>query len=640
MIKMADGVTAKFSRTSALLCVAIVVGSLPSSFADSSGRRSPAKQWSWDCDAVIGQCRKVPVTTPGTGGLGLEACRLTCGRAGALWPMPTGTISLGSLLSPLNPEGVAFTYTGQSEGTARLIAEAVRVFQGNLRALVPRGAGQRRAGAARDLSILVSVAASPGDDLLTWDTDEGYSLRTTAGMDGFVDASINASSFFGARHGLETLSQLVAWDDNGGRLVVAADASVLGDRPVYPHRGLLVDPARNFLPMTDLYRQVDAMASCKMNVLHLHLTDTQGFPYTSRRVPVLTDNGALQGMAYSPADIASLVHYAKVRGVRVLPEFDAPAHAGAGWDAASERLGKGQLAVCVNQQPWRKLCIEPPCGQLNPVNPDLYPLLGGIYADMAEDFGAVERLRGSNLTAPLLHMGGDEVHLGCWNSSAEIIDWMESNGYPRTKEGFLALWAEFQARALVELDRVSGVPATAILWTSDLTSLDVVEDYLDKSRYVIQAWMPAAETLPLKLLDKGYRLIFSTKDAWYLDHGYGNWKGSSISGYPFHPWQVVYDNGLPPRTRGGSGGEVLGGEAATWGEMVDGVTLDAKTWPRAAATAERLWSDPRGSGRRAKSSWLWARTRMMSHRERMVSRGIRADALQPKWCYYNEGECA
>lgn len=69
-----------------------------------------------------------------------------------------------------------------------------------------------------------------------------------------------------------------------------------------------------------------------------------------------------------------------------------------------------------------------------------------------------------------------------------------------------------------------------------------------------------------------------------------------------------------------------------WAELVDGTSIDPKLWPRAAAAAERLWSNP------AKDS-LQATKRMLRHRERLVIRGIKADALVPKWCYQNEGEC-
>ncbi|RVE40303.1 hypothetical protein evm_015047 [Chilo suppressalis] len=79
---------------------------------------------------------------------------------------------------------------------------------------------------------------------------------------------------------------------------------------------------------------------------------------------------------YSKEAIRDIVKYGLERGVRVLPEFDAPAHVGEGWQDTN-------LTVCFKAEPWRSYCVEPPCGQLNPTKDELYDYLGDIYADMA-----------------------------------------------------------------------------------------------------------------------------------------------------------------------------------------------------------------------------------------------------------------
>lgn len=80
-------------------------------------------------------------------------------------------------------------------------------------------------------------------------------------------------------------------------------------------------------------------------------------------------------------------------------EIDSPAHAGNGWQWG-EKAGLGTLAVCINKKPWRTYCIQPPCGQLNPVNPNTYKILGRIYKDLVDIFPKGETF----------HMGGDEVN--------------------------------------------------------------------------------------------------------------------------------------------------------------------------------------------------------------------------------------
>lgn len=138
-------------------------------------------------------------------------------------------------------------------------------------------------------------------------------------------------------------------------------------------------------------------------------------------------------------------------------------------------------------------------------------------------------------------------------------------------------------------------------------------------RYVIQTWVPDSNDLPKRLLELGYKLIISTKDAWYLDHGF--WGNTQ-----YHTWRTAYQNMLPKHPN------VLGGEVCMWGELVDKHSVDSKVWPRAAAVAERLWSNPPPDTASAES-------RFYRHRERLISRGIYADAVAPRWCYQNEGEC-
>lgn len=137
--------------------------------------------------------------------------------------------------------------------------------------------------------------------------------------------------------------------------------------------------------------------------------------------------------------------------------------------------------------------------------------------------------------------------------------------------------------------------------------------------YIIQTWTKTTTDLPERLLQLGYQLIISTKNAWYLDHGF--W-GTT----PYYNWRTVYQNTLPDHPN------VLGGEACMWGEYVDGNSLDFKVWPRTAAVGERLWSNP-------SRDTASAEPRFNAHRERLVARGLKPDAVTPRWCYQNEGEC-
>nr|BAN20808.1 beta-hexosaminidase [Riptortus pedestris] len=217
-------------------------------------------------------------------------------------------------------------------------------------------------------------------------------------------------------------------------------------------------------------------------------------------------------------------------------------------------------------------------------------------------------------------MGGDEVHLGCWNQSQEIVDYMKTKGYPRTVDGFIRLWSEFHSRALDAWDKAVGHKNTKIiLWTSDLTNPFAIEDSLDKSRFIIEAWTDQYDRVPSELLRLGYEVIFATTDTWYLDHGF--WGRTK-----YHSWKEVYDYKIPEDPK------VLGGEAPLWTEYVDTNSIDTRIWPRAAALAERLWASP-------STSAVDAEYRLLEMRQRLIRRGIQVEQIVPQWCYLNEGLC-
>ena len=105
---------------------------------------------------------------------------------------------------------------------------------------------------------------------------------------------------------------------------------------------------------------------------------------------------------------------------------------------------------------------------------------------------------------------------------------------------------------------------------------------------------------------------------------------------PYHSWQKVYINDVKSRVGNLTGvdydSQILGGEAALWSELSDGGTLDSRMWPRAAALAERLWTNP-------STTWQEAEGRIFRQRERMAARGVAPDLIGHLWCHHNTGQC-
>jgi len=600
--------------------------------------------------------------------LSLEKCKLTCGPFGQLWPKPSGKVTIGKNVVSFLPQNVEIKgLTAPTEDIKNLLNETTQIFKDTIRYINPLYKDNaekafneeheypehiRRATVYLELSVVSSVRD------LELHEDESYTIGVN-NVKGNILVNILANTFFGARHGLQTLSQLMAYDCMHNSLMVV-DKAIIIDKPVFTYRAITLDTSRNFYSIKSLKTMVDAMSYNKLNVLHWHITDTHSFPFYSKRVPQMVAYGAYSPyQVYYPEDIIELVKYARVRGVRIVPELDAPSHVGNGWQWA-EKEGRGRMAVCVNQEPWQSFCVQPPCGQLNPLHEGMYDVLGEIYKDFLDVF-----------QTDLFHMGGDEVNFNCWNTTQEIIDWMVTNRRRRTKEDFLDLWNSFQVKAFDKLTEANSrrvqepvknqnqnqnqqqKKMKAILWTSKLTEEGNLAKYLDPEKYIIQIWSSVNDSTIAHLVDQGFQVIFTPYDTNYLDCGYGSWVGEGNNWCsPYKGWKTIYqmnpfnvlkklnvtlDNApvntrAPIVSRTSPRDLVLGGAVAMWSEQVDDNSVEAKVWPRAAALAERMWSNP-------ESGWKDAENRFINNRDRMVNLGIRADGEQPRWCHQNDGLC-
>lgn len=557
------------------------------------------------------ECLPVSKTTPSDAKIheNQNICRLLCGKFGSLWPTPTEKCQLGSSVIAISSELIRFEYPSFSLQMVDYFDQMTFLF---LNSLSEECGSECSSRPVNEMFIRIQIESKSLK--LYAATDESYRLNISTTTNR-VMVQIQAETVYGARHALETLTQLTVKRMNNdlmrNELVVITEADI-ADKPIYQHRGLLVDTARHFIPVSTILKIFNGMSACKMNVFHWHISDSQSFPMESKRLPQMTEYGAFaEDKIYRQIDIESVIKYGKYRGIRVIIEIDSPAHAGHGFTWGKD-YGVGDLAVCVDDQPWRKKCIQPNCGQLNPANENVYSVLKDIYED----------IRDMKEKDEFFHMGGDEVFIPCWNSTKEIVDYMMTKNYKQDSEGFTKLWAEFHAKALNVWDKITGFRNDSIvLWSSDLTSPENIEKYLPKDRYIIQTWLPNTADIPKQLLDKGYRLIMSTKNAWYLDHGF--WGTTK-----YYSWKTAYLNRLPLNSL------VLGGEACMWSEYVDEHSIEVKIWPRTAAIAERLWSDPSNVDMRSVES------RFNRQRERLISKGIQPDATIPEYCSLFEGDCA
>jgi len=382
----------------------------------------------------------------------------------------------------------------------------------------------------RGKPMAVKCAVSSSYEYPHENTNETYDL-TLKEEGGVIDVLVEARTFQGARHGLETLSQLIGYNKMKKIHIAHREATVTNDHPAYPHRGVMVDTARHFVSVDVIKKVLDGMAAGKLNVFHWHATDAVSFPLRLPRAPLLARYGAYTPeQTYSPEDVRDIVDYAEVRGIQVIPEVDAPRHAANGWQfGPSEGLGK--LALCVNELHPR--CRGGVCGHLDPTNANVYGVLSDVYADLNDLFPSKS-----------VHLGGDEVEFGCWRKDQGVTKWMtDRNLDPADDRDMKQLWSQFHVNQTRALDANFDGQKRLVAWTSTLTEDDLILQAFPPERSVIQIWYGKKEDKIAELINRGYKVVMSNSDELYLDCGFGYYVGEGNSWCdPYKQWRTLYQH--------------------------------------------------------------------------------------------------
>ncbi|MCU0647608.1 MAG: beta-N-acetylhexosaminidase [Gemmatimonadaceae bacterium] len=407
---------------------------------------------------------------------------------------------------------------------------------------------------AAALTVRVACSCAHGSGLALG-ADERSSIRLSADS-----AEVRATTEVGVLRAFATLTQL-ARPATGGFTLPAGE---INDAPRFPWRGLMIDVARHFQSIAALERQIDAMELTKLNVLHLHLSDNEGFRLESRRFPRL-HAVASHGQYYTQAEVRALVQYAAARGVRVVPEIDVPGH--------SRALVEAYPALASPNAAPRTTVIDP-------TREGTYTFLTRLFTEIAGLF-----------PDPYLHVGADEVNAALWTGDPAIQRFMRARGLRDAH----ALQAHFTRRLHTIVQRLG---KTMIGWDEilapDLPSAVVVQSWTSSRatalaaqqghRVIVSAgyyldWLTASDTLHrIDPLDA--RAVGLTRQDRAMLRGH---RLESLIGERFERDSLA---ALTER----DAAKVLGGEAAMWTELVTEEKLDATIWPRMGAVADRLWS--------------------------------------------------
>lgn len=120
---------------------------------------------------------------------------------------------------------------------------------------------------------------------------KGYYLLLSIIIFSQIEAVVEGENFFAVRHGIETLTQLLVFDEISNSILIPEEV-IIDDEPAYQHRGILLDTARSFYSVKSIKKMLDAMAQNKLNTFHWHLTDSHSFPFHSKNYPQMTQYGA------------------------------------------------------------------------------------------------------------------------------------------------------------------------------------------------------------------------------------------------------------------------------------------------------------------------------------------------------------
>lgn len=368
----------------------------------------------------------------------------------------------------------------------------------------------------KDATLVIDIRNAPKSEVQDINSDESYQLESRNGQ-----IIIRSERPYGAFHGLETFLQLVTTDATG----YFVPAVSIQDEPRFPWRGVSYDTSRHFIELDVILRQLDAMASAKMNVFHWHMWDDQAIRIQLDNYQKLWQDTA-DGDYYTKDEIRYVVNYARNLGIRVIPEISLPGHASAVAHAYPELMsGMGEQSY-PHQRGWG--VFEP---LMDPTNPELYKMLVSVFDEVVELF-----------PDEYFHIGGDEPNYQQWKDNPKIQQFIKDNNLDG--ERGLQSYLNTKVEQMLEA-RGKKMTGWDEIWHKDLpTSI------------VIQSWQ-GHDSIG-RAAKEGYQGILST--GYYLDqpqptsYHYRNDpipKGMTVDDQLYQDEKFATYDWVKPRNKGG-----------------------------------------------------------------------------------------
>lgn len=444
------------------------------------------------------------------------------------------------------------------------------------------------------LPVVGQVSAIPSAVKLVINTkadpaiyDEGYILNVT-GKGVVIKANKPEGLFYGVQTMLQLLPKQIESTDKVTGIQWKMPCVQVTDYPRFAWRGLMFDVARHFFTKAEVKRYIDNMVRYKFNILHLHLTDDEGWRIEIKSLPRLTQVGAWNvkrigdfgsfmpttpdeprnyGGFFTQDDIREIVAYAKSRFVDVMPEIDVPGHSLAAvvaYPELSATPGADQYKV----RSGEKIMNWASTGNtalvdntLNPASEKTYEFLDKVVTEIAQLF-----------PFPYIHMGGDECAKNFWAQSAEVKALMARDSLKDYKE----VQAYFEKR----LEKIVESKGKKFMgWD------EIVEGGLGPNAAVM-SWR--SNKWGIESAAQGHEVVMSPTEWCYLDYMQSD-RVTEPHVYASLRLNKTYQ--FDPAPEGINLAMVKGGQANLWTEQVYNFRqAEYMTWPRGMAIAESVWS--------------------------------------------------
>lgn len=459
----------------------------------------------------------------------------------------------------------------------------------------------------------IKVGNKKGDICLTTDVglkEEAYKLEITSKR-----INIHAAGVQGFFYALQSIRQLLPAAIEGGQVVTGINwiipAVTITDQPRFGYRGLLVDVARFFSPKENLLRIIDCMAMLKLNTLHFHLTDDNGWRIEIKKYPELTEIGSrrverpgknfserrnprqgeptVEKGYYTQDDIREIVAYAQERHIEVIPEIEMPAHSNAA-------LAAYPLLACpvVNKY----IGVLPGLGGMNADviycagNDSVFTFLQDVLDEVLELF-----------PSKYIHLGGDEARKTHWEACPLC--------QARMKQEKLENEEELQGYFMGRMARYVQSKGREVIGWDELTNATIPEGF------IIQGWQGYGQAA-MKAAELGHRIIMTPARIMYLIRYQGPQWFEPVTYFGNNTLKDVYD--YEPIQKDWTKQTVsllMGVQACMWTEFCNTpADVDYLLFPRLSALAEVAWTKPE---RKNWKSYLKALDRFNEH---LTAKGI------------------